>query len=100
MSRSLHAIFIDFKKEAHNVIPRDLIKEVLRRPLVPLKYIGMVNLLPSRLLKMCTEVQYFALVSAAFGLNGEFPVMVCLHQESTLSLYLFIVSLDTLTQYN
>jgi Reverse transcriptase (RNA-dependent DNA polymerase) len=84
----LHMIFIDLEK-AYDKILRNIMWWALKRKLVPTKYITLIK-------DMYTNV--VTCVKTYDGESDTFPIKIRLHQESTLSSYIFTLVMNEITK--
>jgi Reverse transcriptase (RNA-dependent DNA polymerase) len=83
----LHTIFIDLEK-SYDKIPRNIMWWALKRKLVPTKYIILIK-------DMYTNIMIC--VRACDGESDTFSIKIRLHQGSVLSLYIFTLVMDEIT---
>jgi Reverse transcriptase (RNA-dependent DNA polymerase) len=83
----IHMIFIDLEK-TYDKIPRNIMWWALERKLAPTKYVTLIK-------DMYTNVVTY--VRACDGESDIFSIKIGLHQGSALSLYIFILVMDEIT---
>jgi Reverse transcriptase (RNA-dependent DNA polymerase) len=83
----LHMIFIDLEK-AYDKILRNIMWWTLKRKLVPTKYVILIK-------DMYTNAVTY--VRAYDGESNTFSIKIGLHQGSALSLYIFTLVMDEIT---
>ncbi|RZC05226.1 Protein RER1B isoform E [Glycine soja] len=86
--QDLHLIFIDLEK-AYDRVPREILWKALDKKGVRVAYIRAIQDMYDR---VSTSVR------TQGGESDDFPITIGLHQGSTLSLYLFTLILDVLTE--
>ena len=88
MQKALHLVFIDLDK-AYDRVPRQEVWRCLREQGVPGKYVRLVK---------DTYEDVRTQVKTSIGLTGNISVRVGLHQGSSLSPYLFDISVSVLAK--
>jgi Reverse transcriptase (RNA-dependent DNA polymerase) len=83
----LHMIFIDLDK-AYDKIPRNIMWWMLKRKLVPTKYVTLIKDM---------YINVVTCVKACDGESDTFPITIGLHQRSALSPYIFTLVMDNIT---
>ncbi|ETN77087.1 hypothetical protein NECAME_11289 [Necator americanus] len=87
-NRSVHLAFLDLEK-AFDRVPHELLWMSMKSHRVPEEYVRWTKLLYAK---------PASIVRCAAGTSRPFPVQVVVHQGSSLSPLLFILSMDTITK--
>jgi hypothetical protein len=87
--KDLHMVFIDLEKD-YDKIPKNLMWWAMDKHKVPTKY---VTLIKNMYDKVVTSVR------TTDGDTNVFPINIGLHQDSTLSPYLFALAIDEVMRY-
>jgi Reverse transcriptase (RNA-dependent DNA polymerase) len=86
--KNLHMIFVDLKK-AYDKILRNIMWWVLKRKLVPTKYVTLIKDIYTNIMTC---------VRACDGESDIFLIKIGLHQGSALSPYIFTLVMDEITK--
>ena len=88
--KGLHMVFIDLEK-AYDRVPRQEVWRCMRETGVSAKYVGLM-------IVQDTYEGARTRVKSSVGLTDPIPMGICLHQGSSLSPYLFAISMDVLAR--